>query len=135
MIYFLGMRNRKGLSLIEVFVGIAVAMIASIVALQFLIYCERMALQPRLRLIAVNLARETIESLYQKRFDDLPSTTTPEDMTPDIDNDEPYASNPDLKLLFERYHGVRSYTVEEKSGTASANAYKVVKVKVAWSWS
>ena len=139
------MRNRRGLSLVEIFVGMAVAIIASVVALQFLIYCERIALQPRLRLIAANFAKETIESLYQKSFNDLPSTIdtgtdsetdteTSVDATPDI-NIEPYTSNPDLKLLFERYHGTRSYTVEEKSGTDNVHAYKVVKVKVDWSWS
>jgi len=116
------MRNRKAFTLVELAASIIIIAVISLVALEYAIHCERLIIKPKLRLIAVNFARETMEELYGLDYDSLAATTAP------VSRDLPDSG--ELGLLRNRYGGTRTYEIAEF--TSGTNSYKVITVKVEW---
>ena len=64
MIYSEVRTTNDGFTLVELLIGMVIIAVVSVMALSFLVYCEKLLLSPELRLIAANKAREKMEGLY-----------------------------------------------------------------------
>ena len=111
------MKKTTGFSFVELMVGIIVVAAVSVTALEFLVHCQRLVLVPRLRLMAVNFARETMEGLYQQPYIELTTPSAAELELP---------TGGEIGVLRDRYGGTRNCTITD------VDNYKVITVTVSW---
>lgn len=112
--------DKKGMSLIEVMLGMMLIAIIAILALGFSVYCNRFAMHTDLRLRAASFARETMESLYWTSPLNLPIVTNP--------TDDLAAGTFKGNKFQTGYGATRRYTV---TNTSDPN-YEVISATVTW---
>jgi Tfp pilus assembly protein PilE len=65
------MRNRKGQTLFEAILAVIIVAVIAMVVMEFYVTNKRLIQRNKLRVMAANFARETMESLYTKSLTDI----------------------------------------------------------------
>ena len=120
MLYFrLAMKKIKGLTLVELIIGIVIVAIISVASFEFYRHCQRFVMDAEVRLGVSNFARETME----QRMWDADIATTGGLWIDDtaLPTGTDFASD-----IGSNHGGTRQYSTDETSN------YKVIKVKVHW---
>ena len=106
------MQKAKGFTIIETIIALIIIVIIAVGAFEFLQYCQRFLIDSDLRLMAVNLARETMEEQYWNL--DLA----------DITDSDPLPDG----VLKDKHGGERNYSIaDDPTGT-----YKTIKITIDW---
>ena len=116
------MKNIKGVTLVELIVGIVIIAVISVASLEFFQHCRRFIVDSEIRLGAVNFARETMEL---RAWDTEITDTTGWQNDRDLPAGAEFASG-----IRDNYGGSRLYRVED----GATGDYKVIKVKVGWDY-
>ena len=118
------MKNIKGVTLVELVIGIVIIAIISVASLEFFRHCQRFIVDSEIRLGAVNFARETM---------DLRSwNTNVGDPTGWLDEPLPLPTGGTFGRIRDDYSGTRQYRIQ--SDTGGTGDYKVIKVRVSWDY-
>jgi len=116
------MTRKKGFSLLEAMIAMVLIAVVVLANFEFFRYSYRMINYAKLRLTAVNLARESMEELYWQA--DPPDTTDEEDpilLSGEINPGDLYCE------LRDSHGGTRKYSVDGSNGR-----YKITTVTVEW---
>ncbi|MFA5142822.1 MAG: type II secretion system protein [Candidatus Omnitrophota bacterium] len=115
------MRNRRaGVTLIELVIAVMIIAVAAIASFQFLVYCDKFVSRATDRIVAANLARETMEMFYGRDYDSLGTGSGS-------------VSLPAGNILSSRHTNVkREYRINEHTDSGTGNVYKVILVTVSW---
>ena len=124
------MKNKNaGMTLIEIIIAVLLITITIIGSLQFLVYCNKFAFDADTKEMASNFARETMEGLYQKDYDDLIPNTPGIPYPATIVNGQ----NFDTSRLCTQHSGTRTYSVSpEQQDSVTGAYYKIITVDVTW---
>lgn len=107
------MRRRAAFSILEILISALILGITSLTIYPMFVSSQQMQATGRYRLLAVNFARETMETLRARRFTDLAEGSGVDPIRP---NDHFFAT---------RLHALRSYEIRDVHGVGFAGAAEI----------
>ena len=115
------MKSRNsGYSLVEIIMSVGLIAVIVLTSVQFLVYCNKFVMKSYAKVAAENLARETMETLYKRKY----STLVP---------GSNYTDQPVTLGVLMKYGGSRTYTINGPYLDPVTKAYyKVITVTVTW---